>query len=85
MAESPEQTAKITKSVLTLQDAFGRTDDAVENFGVQFSQMMANQKVSAQDMMSFVNVFPEYRQQLLKTVNSQNHTKLSMKQKNDMM
>ena len=83
--KSPEQTAKITKSVLTLQDAFGRTDDAVENFGVQFSQMMANQKVSAQDMMSFVNVFPEYRQQLLKTVNSQNHTKLSMKQMNDMM
>lgn len=83
--KSPEETAQITKSVLTLQDAFGRTDDAVENFGVQFSQMMANQKVSAQDMMSFVNVFPEYRQQLLKTVSEQTHTKLSMKQMNDQM
>lgn len=83
--KSPEQTAQITKSVLTLQDAFGATDDAVENFGVQFSQMMANQKVSAQDMMSFVNVFPEYREQLLKTVSEQTHTKLSMKQMNDQM
>lgn len=83
--KSPEQTAKITKSVLTLQDAFGQTDDAVENFGTQFSQMMANQKVSAQDMMSFVNTFPEYREQLLKTVEAQTHTKMSMKQMNKMM
>ena len=80
--KSPQQTAQITKSVLTLQDAFGATDDAVEGFGTQFSQMMANQKVSAQDMMSFVNVFPEYRMQLLRTVDKQQHTKLSMKQMN---
>lgn len=80
--KSPQQTAQITKSVLTLQDAFGATDASVENFGTQFSQMMANQKVSAQDMMSFVNVFPEYRTQLLKTVDKQQHTKLSMKQMN---
>ncbi|WP_052747892.1 tape measure protein [Lactobacillus helveticus] len=80
--KSPQQTAKITKSVLTLQDAFGATDAAVENFGTQFSQMMANQKVSGQDMLSFINVFPEYREQLLKTVNEQQHTKLSMKQLN---
>ena len=80
--KSPQQTAQITKSVLTLQDAFGATDASVENFGTQFSQMMANQKVSAQDMMSFVNVFPEYRMQLLKTVEKQQHTKLSMKQMN---
>lgn len=80
--KSPEQTAQLTKSVLTLQDAFGVTDDAAEGFSTQFSQMMANQKVSAQDMMSFVNVFPEYRMQLLKTVDKQQHTKLSMKQMN---
>ena len=83
--KSASQTGRLTKDVLTLQDAFGKSDDAVMNFGTQFSQMMANQKVSAQDMMSFVNVFPEYRSQLLKTVNQQKGTKLSMKQLNDEM
>lgn len=83
--KSSSQTGQLTKDVLTLQDAFGQTDDAVMNFGTQFSQMMANQKVSAQDMMSFVNTFPEYRTQLLKTVNQQQGTKLSMKQMNDEM
>ncbi|MBP2057899.1 tape measure domain-containing protein [Lactobacillus colini] len=83
--KSASQTGRLTKDVLTLQDAFGKSDDAVMNFGTQFSQMLANQKVSAQDMLSFVNVFPEYRSQLLKTYNQQNHTKLSMKQFNDEM
>ena len=80
------ETGKLTKSVLTLQDAFGQTDDAVENFGVQFSQMMANGKVSAQDMMSFVNTFPVLRTNLLKTMKVQtNNHNLTMKQMNDLM
>ncbi|RVU70160.1 hypothetical protein EJK17_09005 [Lactobacillus xujianguonis] len=84
--KSPEQTAKLTKSILTLQDAFGKTDPEVENFATQFSQMMANQKVSAQDMLSFVNVFPEYRLELLKTEQQQTHnSKLTMKQFNKLM
>lgn len=60
-----KQTGQLTKSILTLQDAFGQTDAAVENFGTQFSQMMANGKVSAQDMMSIVNTFPKLRPMLL--------------------
>lgn len=81
-----EITGKLTKSVLTLQDAFGASDDAVENFGVQFSQMMANGKVSAQDMMSFVNVFPVLRTNLLKTEQSMTHnSKMTMSQMNDLM
>lgn len=60
-----KQTGKLTQSILTLQDAFGQTDAAVENFSTQFSQMMANGKVSAQDMMSIVNVFPKLRPMLL--------------------
>ena len=54
-----KQTGQLTKAVLTLQDAFGVTDAAVENFGTQFSQMMANGKVSGQDMLSIVNTFPK--------------------------
>ncbi|WFD52908.1 tape measure domain protein [Lactobacillus phage CV244] len=60
-----KQTGELTKSILTLQDAFGQSDAAVENFGTQFSQMMANGKVSAQDMMSIVNTFPKLRPMLL--------------------
>jgi tape measure domain-containing protein len=83
---SAEGTKSLTKSVLTLQDAFGQTDDAVMNFGTQFAQMMANGKVSSQDMMSFVNTFPVLRTNLLKTEQqiTGNHN-LSMKQMNDMM
>ena len=58
------ETGKLTKSILTLQDAFGQSDDAVMNFGTQLSQAMANGKMSAQDMMSVVNVFPELRDRL---------------------
>ena len=54
-----KQTGQLTNAVLTLQDAFGVTDAAVENFGTQFSQMMANGKVSGQDMLSIVNTFPK--------------------------
>ena len=84
--KNADVTGKLTKSVLTLQDAFGATDDAVENFGVQFSQMMANGKVSAQDMMSFVNVFPVLRTNLLKAEQSIAHnSKMTMSQMNDLM
>lgn len=86
ISKNADLTGKLTKSVLTLQDAFGATDDAVENFGVQFSQMMANGKVSAQDMMSFVNVFPVLRTNLLKAEQAVTHnSKLTMAQMNDLM
>lgn len=86
ISKNADLTGKLTKSVLTLQDAFGTTDDAVENFGVQFAQMMANGKVSAQDMMSFVNVFPVLRTNLLKTERSITHnSKMTMAQMNDLM
>ena len=83
---SADQTKVLTKSILTLQDAFGQTDDAVKNFATQYSQMHANGKVQAQDMMSFVNVFPKLRQELLATVQQQtNNHKLTMAQMNDLM
>ena len=55
-------TKQQTQAILTLQDAFGQTDAAVENFSVQWSQMLANGKVSGQDMLSIINVFPEMKQ-----------------------
>ena len=55
-------TKQQTQAILTLQDAFGQTDAAVENFSVQWSQMIANGKVSGQDMLSIINVFPEMKQ-----------------------
>ncbi|MCM6819735.1 tape measure protein [Pediococcus pentosaceus] len=86
ISNSSKTTKQLTTDVLTLQDAFGKSDDAVKNFSTQYSQMMANGKVSAQDMMSFVNVFPKIRTELLKTEQkiSGNHN-LSMKQLNDMI
>lgn len=86
ISDSSKTTKQLTKDVLTLQDAFGKTDDEVKNFSTQYSQMMANGKVSAQDMLSFVNVFPKIRTELLKTEQkiSGNHN-LSMKQLNDMI
>ena len=57
-----DSTKQQTEAVLTLQDAFGQTDAAVENFSVQWSQMIANGKVSGQDMLSIVNTFPEMKQ-----------------------
>ncbi|QGZ70035.1 peptidoglycan DD-metalloendopeptidase family protein [Pediococcus pentosaceus] len=86
ISNSSKITKDLTKDVLTLQDAFGQSDDAVKNFSTQWSQMMANGKVSAQDMMSFVNVFPKIRTELLKTEQKiTGNSKLSMKQMNDMM
>lgn len=86
ISNSSKTTKQLTTDVLTLQDAFGKSDDAVKNFSTQYSQMMANGKVSAQDMMSFVNVFPKIRTELLETERkiTGNH-KLSMKQLNDMI
>ncbi|AZF92395.1 hypothetical protein PP219_gp14 [Streptococcus phage CHPC930] len=55
-------TKQQTQAILTLQDAFGQTDAAVENFSIQWSQMIANGKVSGQDMLSIINVFPEMKQ-----------------------
>ena len=60
-----KQTGQLTKAVLTLQDAFGKSDAAVQNFGMQFSQMMANGKVSAMDMLSIVNTFPKLKPMLV--------------------
>lgn len=57
-----DSTKQQTQAILTLQDAFGQTDAAVENFSVQWSQMIANGKVSGQDMLSIVNTFPEMKQ-----------------------
>ncbi|MCS8563008.1 peptidase M23 [Pediococcus pentosaceus] len=86
ISDSSKTTKQLTTDVLTLQDAFGKTDDEVKNFSTQYSQMMANGKVSAQDMISFVNVFPKIRAELLKTEQkiTGNHD-LSMKQLNDMI
>lgn len=86
ISDSSKTTKQLTTDVLTLQDAFGKTDDEVKNFSTQYSQMMANGKVSQQDMMSFVNVFPKIRTELLKTEqNITGNHKLSMSQLNDMI
>ena len=81
-----KQTGELTKSILTLQDAFGQTDAAVENFGTQFSQMMANGKVSAQDMMSIVNTFPKLRPMLLDYERRIHHSSnMTMQEMNKLM
>lgn len=86
VTNNADRTKTLTKSILTLQDAFGQTDAAVSNFTTQWAQMEANGKVSAQDMMSFVNVFPTIRTELLKTMQVQTgNSNLTMKQMNDMM
>ncbi|EQM96380.1 phage tail tip lysozyme [Lactobacillus crispatus] len=83
---SAEQTGKLTKAVLTLQDAFGQSDAAVENFGTQFAQMMANGKVSAQDMMSIVNTFPKLKPMLLDYERQIHHSKnMTMSEMSDLM
>lgn len=83
---SAKQTGQLTKAVLTLQDAFGQSDAAVENFGTQFAQMMANGKVSAQDMMSIVNTFPKLKPMLLDYERQIHHDKnMTMSQMSDLM
>lgn len=64
VTHNTELTKKQTQAILTLQDAFGQTDAAVENFSTQWAQMIANGKVQGQDMMSIINVFPEMKNQL---------------------
>lgn len=62
VTHNTELTKQQTQAILTLQDAFGQTDAAVENFATQWAQMIANGKVSGQDMLSIINVFPEMKQ-----------------------
>lgn len=62
VTHNTELTKQQTQAILTLQDAFGQTDAAVENFATQWAQMIANGKVQGQDMMSIINVFPEMKQ-----------------------
>lgn len=64
VTHNTELTKQQTQAILTLQDAFGQTDAAVENFATQWTQMIANGKVQGQDMMSIINVFPEMKNQL---------------------
>ncbi|PIO83543.1 hypothetical protein BSQ39_08180 [Loigolactobacillus backii] len=81
-----EDTKKQTNAMLTLQDAFGKSDDAVKGFATQWSQMQGNGKVSAQDMMSFINVFAPMRKELLSTMRTQTgQHDMTMAQMNDMM
>lgn len=83
---SAKQTGQLTKAVLTLQDAFGQSDAAVENFGTQFAQMMANGKVSAQDMLSIVNTFPKLKPMLLDYERQIHHDKnMTMSEMSDLM
>ena len=64
VTHNTELTKQQTQAILTLQDAFGQTDAAVENFATQWAQMIANGKVQGQDMMSIINVFPDLKNQL---------------------
>ena len=84
--KNKDHVINLSKATLTLQDAFGATDDEIQNFGKQWSQMMANGKVSAQDFMSFTNVFPALKPALLDYEKDVTHnSKLTMKQLNDMI
>ena len=84
--KNKDHVLELSKATLTLQDAFGASDDAVQNFGKQWSQMMANGKVSAQDFMSFTNVFPALKPALLDYEKDITHnSNLTMKQLNDMI
>ena len=86
VTNSKDKTEDLSNAVLKLQDAFNVSDDAVENFGTQWSQMVGNGKASAQDMLSIQNVFPKFREELLKYEQQVTHNKnLTMKQMNDLM
>lgn len=86
VTNSAGETGKLTKSILTLQDAFGVDDAAIANFSVQYSQMIGNGKAQAMDLMSIQNVFPKFKQELLEYMQLQTHNhKLSMEQLNDMI
>ena len=86
VTDSKGKTEDLSNAVLKLQDAFNVSDDAIENFGTQWSQMVGNGKASAQDMLSIQNVFPKFREELLKYEQQVTHNKnLTMKQMNDLM
>uniref|UniRef100_UPI003F570CE7 aggregation-promoting factor C-terminal-like domain-containing protein n=1 Tax=Lactobacillus acidophilus TaxID=1579 RepID=UPI003F570CE7 len=86
VTNSAGETGKLTKSILTLQDAFGVDDAAIANFSVQYSQMIGNGKAQAMDLMSIQNVFPKFKQELLEYMQLQTHNhKLTMNQLNDMI
>lgn len=65
VTHSADDTKQLTNTILTLQDAFGVADDAVQNFATQWGQMLGNGKVQAQDMLSFMNVFPTIKQEMI--------------------
>lgn len=78
-------TKQQTQAILTLQDAFGQTDAAVENFATQWSQMIANGKIGGQDMMSIVNVFPELKSKIKEvTADTYNITNMTTEQYNEL-
>lgn len=80
------KTRELSKSILTLQDAFNASDASIENFSTQWAQMVGNGKASAQDMLSIQNVFPKFRQELLKYERQVHHSKdMSMADMNQLM
>lgn len=86
VTSNADKTRELSKSVLTLQDAFHASDAAIENFSTQWAQMVGNGKASAQDMLSIQNVFPKFRQELLKYEQQIHHSKnMTMADLNDMM
>lgn len=86
VTQNKDKTLELSKSVLTLQDAFGASDDAVQNFAQQYAQMVANGKASAQDFLSFTNVFPQMKQQLLEYEKTVTHnTKMTTADLNQMI
>lgn len=86
VTENADKTKELTKATLTLQDAFGKSDAEVQNFSLQFSQMMANGKASAQDFLSFTNVFPKMKGELVKYEQEVKHnTSLTTKDINEMI
>ena len=65
VTENADKTRELTKTILTLQDAFGVEDAAIQNFATQWGQMLGNGKVQAQDMLSFMNVFPTLKKEMI--------------------
>lgn len=65
VTENADKTRELTKTILTLQDAFGVEDGAIQNFATQWGQMLGNGKVQAQDMLSFMNVFPTLKKEMI--------------------
>lgn len=86
VTDNVSKTKELSKAVLTLQDAFGASDDAIKNFSVQWSQMVGNGKATAQDMLSIQNVFPKFKQELLSYYQQvEGSSKFTMEQMNDLM